>query len=69
MTELWWELSRCMTRAGLQSERGPGNELLSRSQRCSQGPVEEDWVVIGGTCRADNPSQEGDGPSLGEGVG
>ena len=34
MKELQWELSRCMTRADLWSERGPA-ELLSRSQRCS----------------------------------
>ena len=44
MKELQRELSRCMTRAGLWSKRGPA-ELPSRSQRHSQGPVEEDQAL------------------------
>ena len=41
MRELHWGLFRCMTRAGLWSERWAA-ELLSSSWRHSQGPVEKD---------------------------
>ena len=44
MKELWWELSGCMSRAGLWSERGTA-ELPSISQRCSWGPVEEEQAL------------------------
>ena len=40
MEELQRELSRYMTRGGLQGERGPA-ELPPKRQRCSQGPEEE----------------------------
>ena len=44
MKELQKELSRCLTQAGLQAERGP-DELPSRSWRCSWGPEEEDQAL------------------------
>ena len=43
MRELWWELLKHMTRAGLQSKREPA-ELPTRSQRYSWGLVEGDWA-------------------------
>ena len=54
MRKVWWELSRCMTRAGLQSKGGSA-ELLSRSWRYSWGSFEGYQA-----CKR---------PSLGEGVG
>ena len=44
MKWLWWEISRCMFRADLWSERGPA-ELPSRTWRCSWGLVEEEQVL------------------------
>ena len=44
MKELQRQLSRCMTRAGPQSKKGP-NELLSRSWRHSQGLDKEDAAL------------------------
>ena len=44
MKELWWKLSKWMTRGGLWSERGSA-ELPSRCQRYSQGLVEEEQAL------------------------
>ena len=44
MKKLQWELSRCMSRAGLWRERGPA-ELPSRCQRHSWGLGEEEQAL------------------------
>ena len=46
MMDLWWELSGCMTRTGLQRKKGP-TELPSRNWRHYQGSAEGDQACEG----------------------
>ena len=54
--ELCQELTRCMTRAGLQSKTGPARPS-SRSQRCSHShSTSKTWCLLAGSQGQSHPS-------------